>query len=1287
MRPGRSVALVVTLVLLLGSTAAAAPPHGSEQPRWLRRIAPTTSPKLAPEAAGAAPSAMQGPLAGIRPLDDGVDSAGRRDVVVEGTNEVELADLVVAHRGEVLTSAPGAVHAAVPVDQLDDLAAEPAVSLVRAPRALHADTTSEGVATTGAATWQGGGADGAGVKVAIVDLGFDGWVSKLGTELPVAVVTQNFCGPGITGFDGRGPSGTGLPTSHGVATAEIVHDMAPGATLYLVCIYDGSDFAAAEAFLEAEGVSIVNASIGSAIDGRGDGGSGYASAAVKAGREAGQLWTVAAGNLGGRHFDALLSDHDGDGAMEMFSGPQDPNGPDSDELYSYYIAANDTSVIQLKWDAWPVTNFNFDVYVFIDQIDDAHLLDCSYGGCIQQGNPWTAPVEQVAFKSDGLGHYVYVAIGNMNGALDVRADLYLLGQEYAFKALDPLGSLSDPATSPFVMAAGAACFSGSAIEPFSSQGPTIDGRVKPDITGPDGTSSSVYGAATDCIHPTGFTGTSAAAPHVAGAAALFKQANPALDSSQIQALLEARVQDAGAPGKDNVFGAGLLRLGATGPPQPPTPRYFTPVDPVRVMDTRPGLAPATNGDHPIGAGGFIAQRFAGQTFGATSVPADATAVVLNVTAVNATTGGWFTIWPNAAPFPNASSLNFGPGQIVANSVTATIGQSGYVDFFNSAGTTDIVVDLVGWYGPTGSSGFQTTLHAGRVLDTRSNGGPLAAGTSRAVAIRDTNIGNTIVPSNATAVLANITAVSPTASGYLQAYPTGGAAVGSTSSLNFTPGANVPNLTFTKIGTDGSISVYNSAGATQVIVDVVAFFVPGSGDGYVPLPNPVRDLDTRTGNGPRLGMLTPQSSQILDAGGNYGVPYAASAVLYNTTVTGPLAAGYLVVFASDDTSSASNLNYVAGQTVANAVVSRLSSAGGAFGPNGRTTFFTQQPTHVVNDLQGYFVSLTGEPPPPPPPPLSFPEHGVAPPGDPLGWVPPDGIDIPGTFVYMTGSVGDYIVGPHSYRYTKADSILQVTTSGSHISVSVDADTWWYADFDAATGDHVVAGYTAIAHRYPFYSPGLSVFGDGRGCNESAGRMIVDEISYDGQGVVSTLTLRFEQDCENFGPPLFGKLHYVATDPTMPPGPSDPSSFTWHPGPGTVPASGNYLYLQGASGDYISAGVDHLFTTGLTVTSNGLHISGSVTSPYWWASFTGPYNMTRLEPGLYADLMRDPFHNPAKGGIEISGDGRGCNTILGSFVVDAISFDGGGALQSVDLRFVQRCEKTGPPMYGALHWSAA
>lgn len=147
--------------------------------------------------------------------------------------------------------------------------------------------------------------------------------------------------------------------------------------------------------------------------------------------------------------------------------------------------------------------------------------------------------------------------------------------------------------------------------------------------------------------------------------------------------------------------------------------------------------------------------------------------------------------------------------------------------------------------------------------------------------------------------------------------------------------------------------------------------------------------------------------------------------------------------------------------------------------------------------------------------------------------------------------------------------------------------------------------------------------------------------------------------------------------------------WKPPAGSTPTSGNFFYMQSDAGDYIGGGKTRTFTQSdsmLSVTANGSHVGVSINGDGWWsADFTGPNAAARIEPGYYGDLMRYPFHNPVKGGLSISGDGRGCNQLTGWFMVDSVSYEG-STLKAIDLRYEQHCEGGSAALRGRLRWDA-
>ena len=159
------------------------------------------------------------------------------------------------------------LQALVPMDKLNGLAAEAKINWIQSPSRPHAIVTSEGVAKTFANTYQSHAPvfDGTGVKVAIIDLGFQGYAAKLGTELPATVVAQSFRGDADL---------TGGGEVHGTACAEVVHDMAPGAQLYLLNFGTDVELNNAVTFCINNGIKVISHSVGwtnsSFYDGTGD---------------------------------------------------------------------------------------------------------------------------------------------------------------------------------------------------------------------------------------------------------------------------------------------------------------------------------------------------------------------------------------------------------------------------------------------------------------------------------------------------------------------------------------------------------------------------------------------------------------------------------------------------------------------------------------------------------------------------------------------------------------------------------------------------------------------------------------------------------------------------------------------------------------------------------------------------------------------------------------------------------------------------------------------------------
>jgi hypothetical protein len=309
-----------------------------------------------------------------------------------------------------------------------------------------------------------------------------------------------------------------------------------------------------------------------------------------------------------------------------------------------------------------------------------------------------------------------------------------------------------------------------------------------------------------------------------------------------------------------------------------------------------------------------------------------------------------------------------------------------------------------------------------------------------------------------------------------------------------------------------------------------------------------------------------------------------------------------------------------------------------------------------------------------------------------WEPPLGIPpLSGNFVYLESDFGDFIGLGGRYLYTPLDTHITASASANRVTVSIDGDESWSGNFE---GMHFLGrlevGYYGDLQRYPFHNPvrgGLAWYGEGRACNTLTGWFVVDSVTYDGPALAA-IDLRFEQHCEGGGPALHGVIHWAANDTTMPLGPVvPPPADLWEPAPGATPASGNYIYLSSQNGDFVGAGRTYLYTDANAVMSMAAaegRLSVEVDGTEDWSgAFQAMSGLDQLEVGYYSDLKRFPFHNPARGGLTWSGEGRGCNVLTGWFVVDAVTYDG-ATLTAIDLRFEQHCEDLDPALRGEIHW---
>ena len=362
--------------------------------------------------------------------------------------------------------------------------------------------------------------------------------------------------------------------------------------------------------------------------------------------------------------------------------------------------------------------------------------------------------------------------------------------------------------------------------------------------------------------------------------------------------------------------------------------------PQRVFDTRDGT------------GGRAAPLSAGETWsfalaGRYGIPADATAVALNLTAVDATVPTYVSVWPGGTVKPFTANLNPVPGLAVPNLVVGQLGPGGSASFYNNSGSVHLVADVVGWFTPSSNLRLRALTPA-RLLDTRDGSGGVAGpvGQGQTIDVKVTDRGG--VPANAKAVALNVTVTEPSTGSYLTVFPTGDPRP-LASSVNMVRGQTVPNMVIARVGTDGRVSVYNNTGDAHVVIDVVGAFATDA-PGRLVAVQPARVLDTREGIGAPAAKVG-QDPLVLRLSGQAGIPGSGvSAVLLNVTAVQPDRDTFVTVFpAGGDRPLASNLNAVAGQVIPNMVLARL-------GTNGSVALYNNAgAVDLVADVMGYFTS--------------------------------------------------------------------------------------------------------------------------------------------------------------------------------------------------------------------------------------------------------------------------------------------------------------------------------------------
>lgn len=513
-------------------------------------------------------------------LDDLTDKALRLDVPIEGRNisvrlwaknpagQQHLSRAVAYLGGTVEEESYGVVFARLPVAALEDINDLDALAFAE-PQSLyhgnaaHTGQVGEGVRSVAVEELHRAGITGKIVKIGILDFGFAGYDAlRVRGEVPQPVAAQAFNSGADLGGGGD---------VHGTACTEIIYDMAPDADIYIAAIGQGgraddASIIRGARWLASQGVDIINFSGGNL--GSAKNGSAPLDQLVDEISSQGILWTIAAGNEGAEHWLGASRDDNGNGMVDI-SG--NANG-------DFLVIEHGGGPLRIiaTWDDWggpgaaPAANSDIDLV----------LLQLPHGGqpvmVAQSSNPQNGrarPQERIGQQVAPGMYALFLKAARLQAALPLH--VYVQGAR-DFAPKNASGSISSPGSAHSALTVGAMHATRQTLESYSSQGPTDDGRLKPEIVAPAGNSSVAMNGKGGK-----FPGTSAAAPHAAGFAALVKQAQPQLKQAELREAVIHLVREIERPAPNNRVGhghidAGQVRVAQSEPPAPPRPPASTP---------------------------------------------------------------------------------------------------------------------------------------------------------------------------------------------------------------------------------------------------------------------------------------------------------------------------------------------------------------------------------------------------------------------------------------------------------------------------------------------------------------------------------------------------------------------------------------------------------------------------------------------------------------------------------------------------------------------------------------
>ena len=435
---------------------------------------------------------------------------------------------------EILNVKEDVVRAKIYTNRITDIAGMDFVSYVDVPLHPYLDViVSGGVECIHADKLHKINVTGMGVKVAVLDLGFEGYeeLQEIG-ELPKDMTVKSFRADGDI---------TGGGIIHGSGCAEVIHDVAPDAELLLVNYLDDFEFEDAVDWSIEQDVDVISHSTGMLV-GLFDGSDSW-DKKIDYAVEKGVVWVNSAGNYAKKHWEGCFNDPEGNN-YHNFKG--------TDEDLSFFVQEGYYLQVCLSWnDSWRNATQDYDMVIYDPSSQNRVVSDRE-----QNGNRGDIPIEAIGFYAPVTGDY-QLKIYRYNATRDVHFEIYspYNSPEYIVQN----SSLCGYGTAKKSLTIGAFNCPSWELKSYSSRGPTNDGRAKPDIVAPTDVSNYAYSNLTE--QPRLFGGTSAAAPHVAGAVALLLSKNLGLTPDEIkEKLIENALPIPPCSPPCNDTGYGLINL-------------------------------------------------------------------------------------------------------------------------------------------------------------------------------------------------------------------------------------------------------------------------------------------------------------------------------------------------------------------------------------------------------------------------------------------------------------------------------------------------------------------------------------------------------------------------------------------------------------------------------------------------------------------------------------------------------------------------------------------------------